>query len=229
MHIKTNKAIIAHFERTIAEFEAATGKTAEEGMKRIAKSSCKRLAITVQPYGIDKGNLAKFQKSVETQVDRAWFGTNLGAFPATNNMKVAHYGARKNGVVAKRLFRKEKGKPWLNLISVSDRDTYKKLAVAKIGRAKAAWVKIANDLGKPKMSGVNGIIKQHLNGAKGSHTVSGKGINTAVHISNETTYIKKIQYTADVAKAAADGMINGMKWMTITTAKTIEKANRQLK
>ena len=228
MHIKTNKAIIAHFERTIAEFEAATGKTAEEGMKRIAKSSCKRLAITVQPYGIE-GHMGKFQKSVAIQVDRAWLGTNLGAFPATNNMKDAHYGARKNGVVAKRLFRKEKGKPWLNLISVSDRDTYKKLAVAKIGRAKAAWVKIANDLGKPKMSGVNGIIKRHLNGAKGSHTVSGKGMKTAVHISNETTYIKKIQYTADVAKAAADGMINGMKWMTITTAKTIEKANRQLK
>ena len=101
--------------------------------------------------------------------------------------------------------------------------------MAKVGRAKAAWVKIANDLGKPKMSGVDSIIERHLNGAKGSHTVSGKGINTAVHISNETTYIKKIQYTEDVAKAAADGMKNGMKWMTITTAKTIEKANRKLK
>ena len=229
MHIKTNKAIIAHFERTIAEFEAATGKTAEEGMKRIAKSSCKRLAITVQPYGIDKGKLAKFQKSVETQVDRAWFGTNLGAFPATNNMKDAHYNARRNGVVAKRLFRKEKGNWWRDLITDYERDSYKDRAVAKVGRAKAAWVKIANDLGKPKMSGVDSIIERHLNGAKGSHTVSGKGINTAVHISNETTYIKKIQYTEDVAKAAADGMKNGMKWMTITTAKTIEKANRKLK
>jgi hypothetical protein len=228
MHIKTNKAIIAHFERTITEFESATGKTAEEGMKRIAKSSCKRLAITVQPYGIQE-HMEKFQKSVAAQVDRAWFGTNLGAFPATNNMKDAHYGARRNGVVPKRLFRREKGKPWLNLIPQSERENYKKLAMAKIGRAKAAWVKIANDLGKPNMSGVNGIIKRHLNGAKGSHNVSGKGMNTAVHISNETSYIKKIQYTEDVAKAAADGMKNGMKWMTITTAKTIEKANQKLK
>jgi len=31
-----------------------------------------------------------------------------------------------------------------------------------------------------------------------------------------------------VAKAVAEGMKNGLKWMTITTAKTIEKANRQL-
>jgi len=229
MHIKTNKAIIAHFERTIAEFEAATGKTAEEGMKRIAKSSCKRLATTVQPYGLKGGKLAKFEKSVGTQVERAWLGTNLGAFPATNSMKDAHYGARRNGSVPKRLFRKEKGKPWLDLIPASERDTYKKIAMQKVGRAKAAWVKISNDLGKPKMSGVDATINRHLNGAKGSHTVSGKGMNTAVHISNETTYIKKIQYTADVAKAAADGMINGMKWMTITTAKTIEKANQKLK
>lgn len=228
MNIQTNKAIIAHFERTLAEFEAATGKTAEEGMKRIAKSACRSLASSVQPYGLNGNKLAKFQKSVETQVDRAWFGTNLGAFPATNSMKVAHYNARRDGVVAKRLFRKEKGNWWRDLITDYERDSYKDRAVAKVGRAKAAWVKIANDLGKPKMTKIDRIIERHLNGAKGSHTVSGKGIQTAVKISNETTYIKKIQYTEDVAKAAADGMKNGMKWMTITTAKTIEKANRQL-
>jgi len=229
MNIQTNKAIIAHFERTLAEFEAATGKTAEEGMKRIAKSACRSLASSVQPYGLNGNKLAKFQKSVETQVDRAWFGTNLGAFPETNSMKVAHYNARRDGVVAKRLFRKEKGNWWRDLITDYERDSYKDRAVAKVGRAKAAWVKIANDLGKPKMTKIDRIIERHLNGAKGSHTVSGKGINTAVHISNETTYIKKIQYTEDVAKAAADGMKNGMKWMTITTAKTIEKANQKLK
>jgi len=223
-----DKATIAKFERTLAEFAEATGKTAEDGMKRIAKASCKRLASTVQPYGLKGGRLAKFEKSVAAQVDRAWFGTNLGAFPATNNMKDAHYGARRNGVVPKRLFRKEKGKPWLALIPASDRDTYKKIAVEKVGRAKAAWVKIANDLGKPNMSGLDSIITRHLPDARGSHTVSGTGIQTAVTISNDVTYIKKIQYTEDVAKAAAEGMKNGLKWMTITTAKTIEKANRQL-
>jgi hypothetical protein len=132
-------------------------------------------------------------------------------------------------VVAKRLFRKEKGNWWRDLITDYERDSYKDRAVAKVGRAKAAWIKISNDLGKPKMSGVDRIIERHLNGAKGSHTVSGKSIQTAVKISNEVTYIKKIQSTEDVAKAAADGMKNGMKWMTITTAKTIEKANQKLK
>ena len=221
-------ATVAKFEKTLADFVASTGKTAEEGMKRIAKSACRRLASTVQPYGLKGGRLAKFQKSVAAQVDRAWFGTNLGAYPATNNMKDAHYAARRNGEVAKQLFRKEKGKPWLALIPVSDRDTYKKIAGEKVGRAKAAWVKIANDLGKPKMSGLDSIITRHLDDARGSQTVSGSGLTTAVTISNETPYIKSIQYTEDVAKAATEGMKNGLKWMTITTQKTIEKANRQL-
>ena len=226
--IQFDAATVAKFERTLAEFAEATGKTAEDGMKRIAKSSCKRLASTVQPYGLKGGRLAKFEKSVALQVDRAWIGTNLGAFPATNNMKDAHYGARRNGVVPKRLFRKEKGKPWLDLIPASERDTYKRIAVEKVGRAKAAWVKIANDLGKPKMSGLDSIITRHLPDARGSFVISGEGTQTEIKISNDTTYIKRIQYTEDVQKAALDGMENGLKWMTITTQKNIEKANRQL-
>ena len=228
--IQFDAAAIAKFERTLIEFAEATGKTAEDGMKRIAKASCKRLASTVQPYGLKGGEkMDKFEKSIGFQVDRAWFGTNLGAFPATNNMKDAHYAARRDGVVPSRLFRKEKGKPWLALIPASERETYKKTAVAKAFRAKAAWVKIANDLGKPKMSGVSVKITRHLPAARGSYTISGTGIQTAITISNDVTYIKKIQYTEDVQKAAAEGMKNGLKWMTITTAKTIEKANRQLK
>jgi hypothetical protein len=222
-------ATIAKFEKTLADFVEATGKTAEEGMTRIAKSACRRLASTVQPYGLKGGKLAKFEKSVAMQVDRAWLGTNLGAFPQTNSMREAHYGARRNGVVRKQLFRKEKGKPWLDLIPVSDRDTYKKIAVEKVGRAKAAWVKISNDLGKPKMSGLDSTVLRHLSDARGNKKISGAGLNTAVTISNDVPYIKKIQYTEDVAKAATEGIKNGLKWMTITTAKTIEKANRQLK
>lgn len=221
-------ASIAKFEKTIADFVAATGKTTEEGLKRMAKASCRRLATTVQPYGLKGGRLAKFEKSVGTQVERAWLGTNLGAFPATNSMKDAHYGARRNGSVPKRLFRKEKGKPWLDLISASDKNDYKKIAMAKVGRAKAAWVKISNDLGKPKMSGLDKIITRHLDSAEGRKTVSGTGTKTVIEISNDTSYLTKIQSSSDVTRAVAEGMKNGLKWMTITTEKTIEKANRQL-
>lgn len=226
--IEMDAATIAKFERTVEEFVAATGKTAEEGMKRIAKSACRSLARTVQPFGLKGGKLAKFQKSVAAQVDRAWLGTNFGALPATNNMRDAHYAARRNGSVPKGTYRLEVGKPWLDLIQVSDRDSYKKIAMEKVGRAKAAWVRISNDLGKPKMSGLDSTINRHLNDARGSKTISGEGITTAIVISNETTYIKNIQSARDVAKAATTGMKNGLKWMTITTAKSLEKANRQL-
>jgi len=228
VNLKMDRASIAKFEKTIADFVAATGKTNEEGVKRMAKAACKRLASTVQPYGLKGGKLAKFEKSVGTQVERAWLGTNLGAFPATNSMKEAHYRARRNGVVPHRLFRKEKGKPWLDLISASEKNDYKKIAMAKVGRAKAAWVKIANDLGKPNMSGLDKIITRHLTGAKGSHTTSGTGTKTAIEIFNDTPYLTKIQSSSDVTKAVAEGMKNGLKWMAITTEKTIEKANRQL-
>lgn len=228
VNLKMDAASIAKFEKTIADFVAATGKTTEEGLKRMAKASCKRLASTVQPYGLKGGKLAKFEKSVGTQVDRAWFGTNLGAFPATNSMKEAHYHARRNGVVPHRLFRKEKGKPWLGLISATEKDSYKKIAMAKVGRAKAAWVKIANDLGKPKMSGIDKMISRHINGANGSHSTSGTGTKTVIEIFNTTPYLTKIQSGSDVTKAVAEGMKNGLKWMTITTDKTIEKANRKL-
>jgi hypothetical protein len=206
-----------------------TGKNAEDGMKVMGRATCKRLAITVQPYGLKGGKLDKFKNSVATQVDRAWFGTNLGAFPATNSMKDAHYGARRNGVVPKRLFRKEKGKPWLNLIPQSDRENYKKLAMAKIGRAKAAWVNIYNELGKSKMGGLDATITRHLSGAKGSSTVSGSGIETALNIVNDTPYIKSIQYTEDIEKATKEGVRLGLKWMEKATDKAVEKANQKLK
>lgn len=206
-----------------------TGKNAEDGMKVMGRATCKRLAITVQPYGLKGGKLDKFKKSVATQVDRAWFGTNLGAFPATNNMKDAHYGARRNGSVPKRLFRKEKGKPWLDLIPRSELETYKKVAVEKVGRAKAAWVNIHNELGKSKMGGLDATITRHLKGAKGSSTVSGSGIKASLNVVNNTPYIKSIQYTEDIEKATKEGVRLGLKWMETATDKAVEKANQKLK
>jgi hypothetical protein len=221
---------IANFQRTINDFEVETGKNAEEGMKVIGRATCKRLAMTVQPYGLNGGGkMAKFEKSIANQVDRAWFGTNLGAFPATNNMKDAHYAARRNGVVPKRLFRKEKGKPWLDLISRSELETYKKIAMAKAFRAKAAWVKIHNELGKSKLRGVSHAVTRHLPSARGSLNISGKHIDLQLQIENETPYIKSIQYTEDVAKAAAEGMRLGLKWMETATDKAVEKAEKKLK
>lgn len=223
-------ATVAKFQKTITDFEQATGKTAEEGMRTIARTCLKRLATTVQPFGLNGGgNMEKFQKSIAHQVDRAWLGTNFGYLPATNNMKDAHYGARRNGSVPKATYRLQVGNPPLDLISISERETYKKTAVAKAFRAKAAWVKAHNDLGGRKMAGISPLITRHLNGARGERQVTGQGVSTKIILSNNTTYISSIQSTRDVAAAVAQGLITGLKWMKTTTDKAIEKANRELK
>lgn len=227
--IEIDSATRRKIEKTIEDFAKATGKTAEDGVKRMAKSSCKRLATTVHPYGLKGGGkMDKFVKNLALQVGTAWFGTNLGAYPATNSMADAHRNARRGKTmrVPGRKFRKEKGKPWLDLIPVIDRNAHTNLIQSKAFRAKAAWVKVANDLGKPKMSGVSHLVNRHLNGALGSVSISGKGIKSVVEISNNVPYIRKIQYTQDIAKAQVEGMKNGLKYMETVTQKEIEKANR---
>jgi hypothetical protein len=228
--ISIDPAAIAKFERTLSDFEAETGKTADEGMRVIARASLRRLATTVQPYGLAGGaSMGKFVKSIEIQVFRAWLGTNLGAFPAESDMKRAHYAARQNGSVPKRLFRKEKGKPWLDLIPESARDSYSKVAMKKAFRAKAAWVKLYNDLGKGRMRNVSPLVYRHLNGARGEHAISGSGTKIKIQISNKVPYIDSIQKLQDVLKAQKEGERRGLKWMETATNKAIEKANKTLK
>jgi hypothetical protein len=229
--IEIDRATRRKMEKTIEDFAKATGKTAEDGIKRMAKSSCKRLATTVHPYGLKGGGkMDKFIKNLAIQVGTAWFGTNVGAFPATSSMREAHRNARSGRTmrVPARKFRKEKGKPWLGLISGTDRDSHVKEIQSRAFRAKAAWVKVANDLGGPKMSGVSALVNRHLNGAMGKVAITGKGMQTKVIISNDAPYVGKIQTSNDVAKAQIDGMKNGLKYMKTVTQKEIEKANRAL-
>lgn len=225
--VEIDKASMRKMQATIRQFAEITGKTAEDGVKMVAKSACRRLVITVQPYGLK--SMDKFEKSIEAQVRRVWFGVNLGAFPASTDMKRAHNDARRNGSVPKRLFRKEKGKPWLNLISEADRDAHIKVARRKAGEAKAAWVRVANSLGGPKMSGIPKAIAEDVDNAKGEVKVSGKGLNVRIQIANNTSYIAKIQDSKSIAQATAYGLKNGYKRIQKIIDKEIEKANRDLK
>jgi hypothetical protein len=230
--IEIDRATRRKMEKVIADFAAATGKTVEEGVKQMAKSSCRRLATTVHPYGLEHsgGKMGKFLKSIAGQVGTAWFGTNLGAYPATSSMREAHRNARtgKTMKVPYRQFRKEKGRKWLGLIPEPERDSHIKLIQKRAFRAKAAWVKCANDLPGSKMSKVSHLVSRHLSNALGRVTISGNGMKTKVEISNDVPYVGKIQTSNDVAKAQTDGMKNGLKYMATVTQKEIEKANRAL-
>ena len=207
--------------RTIQRYSELTHKGIEEGVKEIAKSSAKRLAITVQPYGLSSKKGEKLEKSIGMQVDAVFLGVNLGAFPASTDIAAAHLAARRNGKVPYRQFRKERGKPWLDLISMGKKEEYKRKIVKKAGRAKAAWVTAANAMGIGKLSGIPQWIRRHVGGSWGRVSYSGKGRNFMVTLSNMTPYIRSIQPDKTVKNALKQGMVNGYKRMeTIIKKKT---------
>lgn len=214
-------------EKTLNEFAKVTGKTVEDGINGIGKSVARKLADRVQPYGLKSNK--KFIESIGRQVDRVWLGVNLGALPATSDMKTVHYAARngsRKGVVPDWEFRKQKGKPWLGIIPSTARDSYKKKAQAKAGRAKGAWIEAGNAIGGPKLSGIATWIERHASGGYGSATKSGKNLNYNLTLENTTPYLGRILPPATVEKTLALGVKNGFNRIIKTIEKTIEKANR---
>lgn len=221
-----DKASRKKFEDTLKKFADVTGKSVEDGINEIALSSAKRLAFTMQPYGLNKSIGKVFQANIGRQVDTAWFGTNLGAYPQTSEMRQAHNNARVNGRVPPRLFRKEKGKPWLDLISAEERNTYKEKQMAKAGRAKAAWIKCGNELGKTNISGVAVWIGRHVANGYGSVTRSGNGLKYKITMANNTPYLTdRMQSNKSVAEAMVYGMKNGFKRLQTIIDKEIQKLN----
>ena len=227
--IEIDRASRRKMEETLEEFARVTGKTVEDGVNDISRSVARKLADRVQPWGLTAAKGQKFQESIGHQVDRAWFGTNLGAFPESRQMEPAHRRARngsRRGQVDQQIFRKEKGKPWLRLISKDERDAYKVKAQAKAGRAKAAWIEAANDIGSENLSGIPDWIKRHVGEGWGNASKIGKGLDYAVTLHNRTPYMERILPEKTVAQTVVTGMKNGFTRIQKTIEKAIEKANR---
>lgn len=227
-----DQAAKAKMRATLAEFAQLTGKSIEDGINEIAMSAGRRLAHTVQPYGLSSAKGDKFIKSVGLQVDRVFLGVNLGAYPATTDIRSAHREQRMRntprGNVNKRLFRKEKGKPWLDLISTSEKEQYKRIQQAKAGQAKGAWVSATNQITKANMTGVAAWISRHSNSSYGECRKSGEGMKYKVELENKTPYLPRIQPPKAVAAALTYGLKNGYARIQKVIDKITEKANRQL-
>lgn len=214
----------AEFRRMVEQYAAKTGKGLERGVKEIAMSSARALAQKVQPFGLGKDKGEKFIANIGRQIDQAYIGVNLGAYPATNSMEEAHMIQRKNGKIRPRKFRKEKGQPWLKLITQAQKEEYKRKIQKKAGRAKGAWVQAGNSLNSGKMSGVPDWIKRHATSAYGGSVITGMGLDTVVELYNKTPYLRSIQRDRDVQAALITGRKNGFKRL-----KTIlEKLNKTI-
>jgi hypothetical protein len=212
----------SELKRTLDKFSELTGKGVERGIDEMALSSARALAMKVQPYGLTANQGRKFEKSIMAQVERAWFGVNVGAYPATTDMRQAHYQARKNGVVPKRLFRKEKGKPWLNLIPRDEMNRYAEKQIRKAGRAKAAWITAGELLRVGKISGVARWIREDV-GSFAAATHMGKLLKAKVELANRTPYISNLQKESEIKSALATGRKNGLKRMKIIIAAELKK------
>lgn len=222
VNVSIDRATKRKMEKVIEDFAKATGKTAEDGIRRIAVAGAKQLATKVQPYGITGTAQKKLHNIVAAQSHRAIKNANVEGIEG--NAASVHLRARKSGRVPREI--QTKGKFKRAPISVNDRNAHVDNQVKKVGRAKAAWIEAGESIGE-KIT-VQKWLRQNIGGGYGTATTRGKGIEYTVTLNNKTPYIRKIQFTQDVAAAVVTAMKNSFKGMMTATQKAIEKANRSL-
>lgn len=213
-----DRGSVREFKRLLREYEKRTGNGIEEGIIEMAKSTARRLAHTVPPYGTSAAVGKKFEESIGNQIDYAWYGASRGAFPS-NSMESAHAAARnKNGVVRMRKFRRFRD---INEdISVGEKEAYKRKKIKNAGIAKAGWVvageKTISNIGltangKVKMlSGIAKWIRRHVKSKLGSSVVTRRGMSTTVDLTNNVDYIQRLHKASEQAKAIEQGRKNGI-------------------
>jgi hypothetical protein len=202
--MELDKKALADFKRKLDAYSKKTGKSVDQGIVDLSSSVARRLAHTVPPYGITDKAGVDFIASIEAQIDRAWYGANVGAYPS-GSMAEAHAAARNSrGVVPKRKFRtfgKFEAK-----ISVAEKEQYKRKKVANAGIAKAGWI-AAGEATKAikKITGVGKWIRRHVKSKSGTAKINRRGISTNVDLVNNVTYISNIQNGSKVASAIKQG------------------------
>jgi hypothetical protein len=213
-----DRGSVREFKRLLREYEKKTGDGIEEGIIDMAKSTARRLAHTVPPYGTSQAIGQKFEDSIGAQIDYAWYGASRGAFPSSS-MEAAHAAARNNrGVVRMRKFRRFKD---INEnISVGEKEAYKRKKIKNAGIAKAGWVAAGESTigrlgrtksGKVKMlSGIAKWIRRHVNSKLGSSGITRNGMSTTVDLTNKVDYIQKLHKESEQNRAIEQGRRNGI-------------------
>lgn len=212
------------FRRMVEEYAAKTGKGLERGVKEMALSTARALAMKVQPFGLSAEIGERFIANIGRQIDQVYIGVNLGAYPATNSMEDAHMGQRKRGKVKARKFTKEQGQRWLKLITQAQKEEYKRKIQKKAGRAKGAWISSGNSLDVGKIK-VDKWIDRHSTSSFGGSRVTGMGLDTVVELYNKTPYLRSIQRDRNVQTALGMGRKNGFKRIKIILEAINKKQN----
>lgn len=211
-------------EEVLRNFAEATGKTVEDGINQIARGAAKQMAIKVQPYGITGKANDILHGAVAKQAHRAISNANVQGIQGS--AASVHTKARdRRGRVPKDLA--TRGQFKRSPVSLSERNAHVDKVVKKIGQAKAAWIEAGEKVTGEKIT-VQKWLRTHVGGGFGSATKKDKGMSYSVELQNSTPYIGSIQFTEDTKDAVTTAYVNGFKWIQITIAKEIEKANQEL-
>lgn len=211
--VDSTKALLRLYEKHV-------GKGVADGVKDMAMSSARSLAMRIQPYGLSQKVGNGFEKSIARQVDFAAYAVRTGqAFGATS-LEEGHDKLRRNGRIKLRRIRQAKV---VNPIPQGEVEQFKRKKVAMAGRAKGGWGDCVIKLGG-KLSGFGGWIKRHVKGGWGE--VSGVGTDVITMV-NLTPYLTGPQKDKDVRYALAQGRKNGLKFIAKQIRGSINKAKRE--
>lgn len=210
---------MAEFKRALAQYEKKTGISIEDAIIEMAKSTGRRLAHTVPPYGLSPQVGRKFMESIGNQVDYAWFGSTRGVFPS-NSMEAAHKAARNSrGQVVMRKLKETSERN--NNISVADKEIYKRKIMRNAGIAKAGWVAAAEKSisgqsmtasgSIKKLSGIAKWIRRHVKDRLGEARITRRGISSSVDLTNNVSYISGLHKKSEIAKAIKQGYNNAIR------------------
>jgi hypothetical protein len=221
-NVQIDQASKKRMIQALEEFAKATGRTVEDGIMDIARGGARRLAHTIQPYGLTKAKGTRFESSIGGQVYRAVMNSNVTG--VSGNAADAHRAKRDSqGRVPKGL--QMRGQFQRAPVPIEERERHAKNQKAKAGRAKGAWIEAGDSIGSEKISGVAQWISRHRTGGYGRSSKSGSGLSFSVAIENKTPYLSRIQPDRTVAQSVAYALKNGFSRLQKATTKAIEKAN----
>lgn len=200
-------------------YEKYVRKSIEDGVREMAMSTTRSLAMKVQPYGLSEKIGARFEKNIGREIDFVAYSVRTDQAFGARTIEDAHMKMRRNGSVRIRRIRQA---AVTNPIPQGEIEQYKRKQIAKAGRAKAGWLDCALQLGG-KLSGVGAWIKRHANGKWGR--VSGVGTKK-ISMTNLTPYLTGPQSAKSVRSALEQGRKNGLKFIAKQVRGAIKKAEK---
>ena len=196
--VELDRASKEQFKRDIERYAKKKGAIIEDSIDELAGHIGKALASKVQPFGLKRAKMKKFELSIEKQVHRAIKNANVQG--GSHSAASAHSSRRNSkGAVPRGLnvSGQYKRKP----ISTDDRFILADLKASRAGMAKGSLL----DAARKAWGGVKfpKYFNEKLN--NGQAVKTGSGFNREVTIISTLGYIRKVVTDSHIRAAIKQG------------------------